>query len=51
MLLDEPFQGKYTYHTHLPENHERPNSLNVLPMSRVMLGVEFFDLVNRRVSD
>jgi hypothetical protein len=32
------FQGKYSYHTHLPENPERPNSPNVLPMSRVMLG-------------
>ena len=32
------FQGKYSYHTHLTENPERPNSPNVLPMSRVMLG-------------
>ena len=27
------FQGKYSYHTHLTENPERPNSPNVLPMS------------------
>ena len=32
------FQGKYSYHTHLPENPERPKSPNVLPMSRVLLG-------------
>ena len=32
------FQGKYSYHTHLQENTERPNSPNVLPMSKVMLG-------------
>jgi len=32
------FQRKYGYHTYLPENTERPNSPNVLPMSRVMLG-------------
>ncbi len=32
------FLGKYSYHTHLTENLERPNSPNVLPMSRVMLG-------------
>ena len=32
------FQGKYSYHTHHSENTERPNSPNVLPMSRVMLG-------------
>ena len=31
------FLGKYGYHTHLTENPERPNSPNVLPMSRVML--------------
>ena len=40
------FQGKYSYHTHLPENPERPNSPNVLPMSRVMLGVGFFVSMN-----
>ena len=28
------FQGKYSYHTHLPENHERPNSPNSLPKSQ-----------------
>ena len=28
------FQGKYSYHTHLTENPERPNSPNVLPMSQ-----------------
>ena len=27
------FQGKYCYHTHLPENPERPNSPYILPMS------------------
>ena len=32
------FLGKYSYHTHLTENPERPNSPNVLPMSRVMMG-------------
>jgi len=32
------FHGKYGYHIHLPENPERPNSPNVLPMSGVMLG-------------
>ena len=32
------FLGKYGYHTDRSENHERPNSSNVLPMSRVMLG-------------
>jgi hypothetical protein len=32
------FLWKYGYHTYLPENLERPNSPNVLPMSRVMLG-------------
>ena len=32
------FQGKYSYHTDHSENPERPNSSNVLPMSRVMLG-------------
>jgi len=32
------FLGKYGYHTQLPEKPERPNSPNVLPMSRVMLG-------------
>jgi hypothetical protein len=32
------FQGKYSYHTDHPENPVRPNSPNVLPMSRVMLG-------------
>ena len=32
------FQGKYSYNTHLPENTERPDSPNVLPMSRVLLG-------------
>ena len=31
------FYGEYSYHTQLPENPERPNSPNVLPMSRVML--------------
>ena len=28
------FQGKYGYHTDLPENPERPNSPNALPMSQ-----------------
>jgi hypothetical protein len=28
------FQGEYSYHTHLPENPERSNSPNVLPMSQ-----------------
>jgi len=40
------FQGKYSYHTHHSENTERPNSPNVLPMSRVMLGcgnLRFFE--------
>jgi len=32
------FLGKYSYHTQLPENTERPNSPNVLPMSRVKFG-------------
>ena len=32
------FQWKYSYHTDHSENPERPNSPNVLPMSRVMLG-------------
>ena len=39
------FQGKYGYHTDLPENPERPHSPNVLPMSRAMLGVGFFGSV------
>ena len=29
-----PFHGKYSYHTHLPKNPERPNPPNVLPMSQ-----------------
>ena len=32
------FQVKYSYHTEHSVNPERPNSPNVLPMSRVMLG-------------
>ena len=32
------FLGKYSYHTHLTENTERPHSPNVLSMSRVLLG-------------
>ena len=32
------FQWKYSYHTDHSENPERPNSSNILPMSRVMLG-------------
>jgi hypothetical protein len=30
------FLWKYSYHTYHSENTERPNSPNVLPMSRVM---------------
>ena len=37
------FQGKYSYHTDFPENPERPNSPNVLPMSQYCWGVGFFD--------
>jgi hypothetical protein len=44
------FQWKYSYHTHLPENPERPNSPNVLPMSQWYLGVGFFVPVNLSVS-
>ena len=43
------FLGKYSYHTHLPENPERPNSPNVLPMSQCYWGVGFFDSVNLSV--
>jgi len=39
------FLGKYTIHTHLPENLERPNSPNVLPMSRIMLGCGILRLI------
>ena len=39
------FQGKYSNHTHLPENPERPNSPNVLPMSQWCWGVGFFGSV------
>ena len=31
------FQGKYSYHTHLTENPERPNSPYVLPMFSLCL--------------
>jgi len=44
------FQGKYSYHTHLTENPERPNSHNVLPMSQCYWCVGFFDSVNPSVS-
>jgi len=44
------FQGKYGYHTDLPENLERSNSPNVPPMSQYCLGVGFFDSVNLSVS-
>ena len=43
------FQGKLTYHTDLPENTERPNSPNVLPMSQCYWWVGFFDSVNLSV--
>ena len=36
------FLGKYRYHTHLPENPERPNSPNVLPMSQRCWGLGSF---------
>ena len=36
------FQGKYSYHTHHSENPERPNSLNVLPMSQYCWCVGYF---------
>ena len=44
------FQGKYSYYTQLPENPERPNSPNVLPMSQYYWGVGFFGSVNLSVS-
>ena len=43
------FQGKYSYHTHLPENSERPNSPNVLPMSQYCWCVGFFGSVSLSV--
>ena len=43
------FQGKYSYHTDHSENPERPNSLNVLPMSQCCWGVGFFVSVNLSV--
>ena len=36
------FQGKYSYHTHLTENPERPNSPYVPPVSQCCWGVGFF---------
>ena len=43
------FQGKYSYHTDLPENPERPHSPNVLPMSQCYWCVGFFGSVNLSV--
>ena len=43
------FHGKYSYHTHHPENTEIPNSPNVLPMSQYCWGVGFFGSVNLSV--
>jgi hypothetical protein len=43
------FQGKYSYHTHLSENPERPNSPNILPMSQSCWCVGFFVSVNLSV--
>jgi len=43
------FQGKYSYHTHLLENTERPNSPNVLPMSQCCWGVGFSVSMNHSV--
>ena len=39
------FQGKYDNHTHLPENPERSNSPNVLPMSQCCWDVRFVVLM------
>ena len=44
------FQGKYSNHTHLPENPESPNSPNALPMSQYFWGVGFFVSMNLSVS-
>ena len=44
------FQGKYSYHTHLPETLQRPNSPNVLPMSQCRWCVGFFVSMNLCVS-
>ena len=44
------FQGKYTIHSHLSENPERPHSPNVLPMSQCCWGVGFFGLMSLSVS-
>jgi len=44
------FQGKYSYHTHLTENTERPNSPNVLPMSQCYCGVGYSVSVKLSVS-
>ena len=40
------FQGKYSYHTGLPENPERPNSPNDFPMSQCYWGVGILVSVN-----
>ena len=44
------FQWKYSYHTDHSENPERPNSLNVLPMSQCCWWVGFFVSVNLSVT-
>ena len=43
------FLGKYSYHTHLTENPERPNSPNILPVSQWYWGVG--DLLSLRLSE
>ncbi len=40
------FPGKHDNRTDLPENPERPNSPNVLPMSQYCWGVGIFDSMN-----
>ena len=44
------FQGKYDNHTYLPENSERPNSPNVLPMSQCCWCMGFVVLMVLSVS-